>query len=217
MRLIIGNKAYSSWSLRGWLACQLSGLPFEERVVDLHGAGWDNRRLDPELAPGDGKVPILWQNDQAVWDSLAIIDHLDRATGGTRFWPDDPIAFAFARSISAEMHAGFPDLREACSMNLRRVYPPSPVGDAVARDVDRIVHLWRTARKRFGVEGQFLFGHFGAADAMYAPVVARMVTYALPVPDDTRAYVDAVIAHPWLRRWTEEAMADPHMIAKYER
>ena len=217
MRLIIGNKAYSSWSLRGWLACKLSGLPFEERVIDMFGPDWEERRADPDLAPGGGRVPILWDGKVAVWDSLAIVEHLNDLTGNTRFWPTDPPARAHARAIAAEMHSGFFALRNECGMNLRHTYAPAPLSGETQAEVARIVDLWQTARTRFGGGGDYLFGDFGAADIMYAPVVTRFVTYAVPVPADVQSYIDAVIANPWMKEWTAAAFADPHVIAKYER
>ena len=174
LKLIIGNKAYSSWSLRGWLAAKQSGLPFEEMVVPLYDADWDKRREGDEFAPSSGKVPILWDGDVVVWDSLAIVEYLNEKSGGTRFWPADDGARAMARSMAAEMHSGFAALRRKHSMNVRQVFPPSKPDDDVLADLTRIMELWAQARARFGGEGQFLFGDFGAADIMYAPVVTRI-------------------------------------------
>ncbi len=215
MRLIIGNKAYSSWSLRGWLACKQSGLAFEERGIDMFGPDWDERRADPDLAPGDGRVPILWNGDAAVWDSLAIIEHLNDLTGGTRFWPQDLTARGQARALAAEMHAGFASLRNECGMNLRRRFAPAAFSVETQADVARIVALWQAALARS--DGAYLFGAFGAADIMYAPVVTRFITHAIPVPDGVKRYIDTIVAHPWMHEWTSAALADPHVIAKYER
>ena len=168
LRIIIGNKAYSSWSLRGWLAVKQSGLPYEELVLPMYDPAWPTRRMEPDLAVSNGKVPTLWDGDAAVWDSVAIVDYLDAVTGGTRFWPKDKAALALARSMAAEMHSGYVPLRKACSMNVRRVFPAQMPSAAVQENVERIVALWEQARARFGAGGPYLFGAFGAADIMFA-------------------------------------------------
>lgn len=216
MKLIIGNKAYSSWSLRGWLAMKQAGLPFEELVVPLYDADWDKRREGDEFAPSSGKVPILWDGDSVVWDSLAIIEYLNEASGGTRFWPEDKGARAMARSMAAEMHSSFAALRREHSMNIRHIYPPRPVDDAVAVDIARIMELWAQARARYGGEGDFLFGAFGAADIMFAPVVTRFITYSLPVARFAEPYMRAVIAHPFMQEWIGGAQAEDWVIDKFE-
>ena len=216
MKLIIGNKNYSSWSLRGWLACKQSGLPFEEQVVPLYDGAWVERRAHAEFAPSSGKVPILWDGDTVVWDSLAILEHLNELTGNMLFWPADPAARAMARSIAAEMHAGFTALRSECTMNLRRIYPAAELSDATKADVARIQRLWAQARARFGGEGDFLFGEFGAADIMYAPVVSRFVTYSIPVSRFAERYIDAVTAHPFMQDWIADAQDEDWVIDKFE-
>jgi len=216
LKLIIGNKAYSSWSLRGWLAAKQSGLPFEDVVVPLYDDDWEARKAQPDLARSQGKVPTLWDGDIVVWDSIAILDYLDALSGGGRFWPEDKAALALARSMCAEMHAGYQALRQQCSMNVRRVFPVRAPGAEVAADVARITGLWREARTRFGAGGVFLFGAFGAADIMFAPVVTRFVTYSIPVPDDARAYMDAVLAHPFMTEWMDGAAAEPWVLDRYE-
>ena len=153
LRIIIGNKAYSSWSLRGWLAAKQSGLPFEELVLPMYDEAWPTRRLEPDLALSNGKVPTLWDGDIAVWDSIAIVDYLNDITGGTRFWPEDRAARALARSMAAEMHSGYVPLRKACPMNVRKVYPPQTPSPAVRDHVDRIAALWEQTRRRFGADG----------------------------------------------------------------
>ncbi|CAN5324628.1 glutathione S-transferase family protein [soil metagenome] len=216
MKLIIGNKAYSSWSLRGWLAMKQSGLPFEELVVPLYGAEWDQTREGDEFAPSSGKVPILWDGEIVVWDSLAIVEYLNEASGGTKFWPQDKGARAMARSMAAEMHSSFAALRRTHSMNIRRIYPPAPVDDAVAADLTRIMELWAQARARFGGEGDFLFGEFGAADIMFAPVVTRLITYSLPVARFAEPYMRSVIAHPFMQEWIGGAQAEDWIIERFE-
>ncbi|WP_294390225.1 glutathione S-transferase [uncultured Sphingomonas sp.] len=217
LRLIIGNKAYSSWSLRGWLAVKQSGLPFAEEVVAMYADDWAERRAKPDLAVSNGKVPIVWDGDVAVWESLAIIDHLADRVGRNLFWPADDTARAFARSIAAEMHAGFVDLRRECPTNFRRRYDPTPVSDAATTDVARIASLWRQALDRFAGEGGFLFGEFGAADIMFAPVVSRFDTYALPLPDFAQVYCARMLAHPWMQQWYAEAAVEPWVLDRYER
>jgi len=216
MKLIIGNKAYSSWSLRGWLACKLSGLPFEETVVPMYDQDWDKRRQGAEFAPSSGKVPILWDGDAVVWDSLAIVEYLNDKTGNTLFWPEDPAARAMARSMAAEMHSSFTALRSKHSMNVRQVYPAAPVDADVAADLERIMELWAQARARYGSEEPFLFGAFGAADIMFAPVVTRIVTYSLPVPRFAQSYMLAVLQHPFLQDWIAGAQEEEWVIEKYE-
>ncbi|MGN8000790.1 glutathione S-transferase family protein [Sphingomonas sp. 22176] len=216
MKLIIGNKAYSSWSLRGWLACKLSGLPFDETVVPMYDQDWDKRRQGAEFAPSSGKVPILWDDDAVVWDSLAIVEYLDDKTGNTLFWPEDPTARAMARSMAAEMHSSFTALRSKHSMNVRQVYPAVPVDADVAADLERIMELWAQARARYGSEEPFLFGAFGAADIMFAPVVTRIVTYSLPVPRFAQSYMLAVLQHPFMQDWIAGAQEEEWVIEKYE-
>lgn len=216
MKLIIGNKAYSSWSLRGWLACKQSGLPFEETVVPLYDQDWDRRREGDEFAPSSGKVPILWDGEAVVWDSLAIVEYLNDKTGNTRFWPEDPAARAMARSMAAEMHSSFAALRRKHSMNIRQVYPARPVDEDVAQDLSRIMELWAQARARYGSEQPFLFGAFGAADIMFAPVVTRIVTYSLPVPRFAQSYMLAVLQHPFLQDWIAGAQEEDWVIEKFE-
>lgn len=216
MKLIIGNKAYSSWSLRGWLACKHSGLPFEEVVVPLYDADWDKRREGAEFAPSSGKVPILWDDDIVVWDSLAIIDYLNDLTGDERFWPKDRAARAMARSMACEMHSSFVALRRECTMNVRRRFPPRQPSDEVISDLGRLYELWAQARARFAGDGEFLFGDFGAADIMFAPVCTRIVTYSLPVPRFAAAYLEAVYAHPFMQDWIAGAQEEDWVIEKFE-
>jgi glutathione S-transferase len=216
MKLIIGNKAYSSWSLRGWLACKQSGLPFEEVVVPLYDQDWDKRREGAEFGPSSGKVPILWDGDAVVWDSLAIVDYLNDKIGNEKFWPEDPAARAMARSMAAEMHSSFTALRRKHSMNIRQVYSPKAPDEDVVQDLARIMELWAQARARFGGDGAFLFGEFGAADIMFAPVVTRIVTYSLPVPRFAQAYMLAVLQHPYMQDWIAAAQEEDWVIERFE-
>jgi glutathione S-transferase len=216
MKLLIGNKAYSSWSLRGWLAARQSGLPFKEEVVSLYDPQWDERRKADDFVPSAGKVPTLWDGDIVVWDSLAIIEHLNEASGGDRFWPQDKAARALARSMTAEMHAGFMPLRREHCFNIRRVYAAAPPSPDVAKDIDRIMQLWAEARARFGGSGDFLFGAFGAADIMFAPIVSRFMTYQLPVARFAESYMQAIVQHPWMQDWIGAAQEEAWVIDKFE-
>ncbi|MBW4332275.1 glutathione S-transferase family protein [Stakelama sp. CBK3Z-3] len=216
MKLIIGNRAYSSWSLRGWLACKQSGLDFEEVVVPLYDDEWERRREGGEFAPSSGKVPILWDDDMVVWDSLAIIDFLNDKTGGTRFWPGEDAPRAMARSMAAEMHSSYLALRRACPMNIREVFPQKDASADVLADLSRIMELWAQARARFGGGGDFLFGEFGAVDIMFAPVVTRIVTYQLPVPRFAPAYMQAVLNHRWMQDWIAAAQEEDWVIERFE-
>jgi len=216
MKLIIGNKAYSSWSLRGWLACKQSGLPFEEVVVPLYDDQWDKRREGDEFAPSSGKVPILWDGEAVVWDSLAIVDYLADKVGRERFWPQDDAPRAMARSMAAEMHSSFQALRRKHSMNIRQVFPQQTPDADVLAELTRIMDLWAQARARFGGDGDFLFGQFGAADIMFAPVCTRMVTYQLPVARFAVGYMEAVFAHPFMQDWIAAAQEEEWVIEQYE-
>ena len=217
MKLIIGNKNYSSWSLRGWLACKQSGLAFEEITVPLYGEDWDEtKKRDEDLAPSSGKVPILWDDDCVVWDSLAIIDFLADRVGRDRFWPKDESARAMARSMVAEMHSSYLALRRQLPMNVRsRIEGVEPNPETRA-DIVRILTLWAEARARFGKGGPFLFGAFSAADIIYAPVVSRFISYGVPVPGFAVAYMQAVWEHDWMKAWVAAAEVEEWTIEKFE-
>ena len=217
LKLIIGNKAYSSWSMRGWLAVRQSGLPFEEIVVPLYDADWDRRRGGDEFAPSSGKVPILWDGEAVVWDSLAIVDYLADKVGRDRFWPADDAARAMARSMAAEMHSSFAALRRKHSMNIRQVFAARRPDDDVLADLSRIMELWAQARARWGGAGDFLFGTFGAADIMYAPVCTRIVTYQLPIARFAGPYVEAVLNHPFMQDWIAGEQEEDWVIEQFER
>lgn len=216
LKLIIGNKAYSSWSLRGWLACKLSALPFEEVVVPLYDADWDKRREGDEFAPSSGKVPILWDGDMVVWDSLAIIEFLNDKTGRTLFWPEDDAARAMARSMAAEMHSGFSALRNKHGMNIRQVFAGKRPDEDVLAELSRLMEIWAQARARFGGDGAFLFSKFSAADIMFAPVCTRIVTHQLPVARFAVPYVEAVLNHPWMQDWIAAAQEEDWIIERLE-
>ena len=216
LKLIIGNRAYSSWSMRGWLAVKQSGEEFEEYVVPMFDAEWEKRREGDEFAPSLGKVPILWDGETVVWDSLAIIEFLADRHGGALFWPEDEGARGMARSMAAEMHSGFSNLRRDLPMNVRKSFPPIELSDAVREEIDRILQLWAQARARFGGIGSFLFGEWCAADIMYAPVVTRFISYAVPVPSFAAVYMKAVLSHPDVSEWIDKAQDEPWVIDAYE-
>lgn len=215
LKLIIGNKAYSSWSLRGWLAVKQSGLPFEEITVPMFDEEWNRRVQGDEFAPSGGKVPILWDDKTVIWDSLAIVEWLADKTDRARFWPKDDAARGMARSMAAEMHSSYPNLRRELSMNVRRQYPLRPLSDEVKAEIIRILELWAEARS-LASGGPYLFGTFGAADIMFAPVVTRFATYSIPVPRFSAAYMEAILNHPWMREWIDAAQEEPWVIESYE-
>ena len=216
LKLFIGNKAYSSWSLRGWLAVKQSGLPFEEITVPLYDEEWEKRREGDEFAPSSGKVPILWDGDTVVWDSLAIVEWLADKTDRARYWPEDEAARGMARSMAAEMHSSFAALRREHSMNVRKRFPPRQLSKQVVQEIGRILGLWAQARARYGSGGPYLFGTFGAADIMFAPVVTRFVTYSIPVPGFAAAYCEAILGHPWMQEWIEAAQEEPWTLEQFE-
>jgi len=209
LTLVIGNKAYSSWSLRPWLALKHVGVPFAEIVVPLRQPDSRTRILDHSPS---GRVPALRHGDRTVWDSLAICEYLAEAFPEARLWPDDAYARAVARAVSAEMHAGFASLRTTMSMDLKRRRPGEGRSDDTLADIARVMEIWRDARAQFGADGPYLFGRFSIADCMYAPVVTRFDTYGVELDPVCRAYADAVLALPSLREWTEAARAEPWVL-----
>ena len=209
--LVIGNKNYSSWSLRPWLAMKVAGIPFAEHRIPLYGPGSKDQILVYSPA---GKVPCLADGDLRVWDSLSICEYLAEKHPG--LWPQDPAARALARSVSAEMHSGFANLRAKMSMNIRKRYPGLGRTPESLADVARIVSLWSDCRARYGKGGPFLFGAFSIADAMYAPVVLRFRTYEVELPADCRAYSDAVLALPAMQDWIAAAMAETESLPQFE-
>jgi glutathione S-transferase len=206
MKLVIGNRTYSSWSLRGWLAVKASGTPFEEIFLPLRTDEFRARIRD--YSP-TGLVPCLIDGESVVPDSLAIIDYLDRAVPGATFWPDDLAAYGEARAIVAEMHSGFRPLRMNCPMTLRASIHDFEPDEDTRVDIDTIVARWTHARANHGQGGPFLFGTWSAADIMYAPVVTRFDTYGLSDDPVALAYIEAVLAHPHMVEWIEAAKLEP--------
>ena len=213
MKIIIGSKTYSSWSLRGWLAVKLSGLAFEEIVLTL-----DTPEFYQEIKKycPTNCVPVVHHGEVVVWDSLAIIDYIDRLCADVNFWPDDRASFAHAKAISAEMHSGFMALRSNAPMNIGKKFTGLGLSEAVAKDVARIDTIWSETRSKFGTGGDFLFGSFGAADIMYAPVVHRFKTYDLPRSDISEAYINAMLNHPAMKEWTTSAMQETTILEREE-
>lgn len=210
LHLIIGNKNYSSWSLRPWMALSMAGIPFRETVIPLDTP--DTARLIAEHSAA-GRVPVLRHGRACIWESLAIMEYLAELFPEKNLWPKAVAARALARSAANEMHAGFSALRNACPMNIRRAKKPSPqMNDGVTRDVARIEALWRECRSKHGKGGKFLFGKFSIADAMFTPVVTRFDTYVLPVAEDTRAYMDAVMNTEAFRSWKEAALKEEWVV-----
>jgi glutathione S-transferase len=213
LTLVIGNKNYSSWSFRPWIAMKVAGIAFEEIVIPLDTAEF--RARVSEIS-GTGKVPVLIDDGIEVWESVAILEYLAETFPAARLWPADPAARAHARVVAAEMHAGFLPLRRTCPMNMHRPVKPIALPEDAVANVARIEAMWADCRSRFGEGGPFLFGAFGAADAMYAPVVSRLHTYAVPVSATTRAYLEAVMALPAWAEWTAAALKEPWMRPKDE-
>lgn len=213
MKLVIGNKNYSSWSLRPWLLMQVLELPFEEQLVPLYGM--DSKPQLLAQAPS-GKVPSLHDGTLVLWDSLAIIEYLAEQYPGVAVWPADGEARAIARCAAAEMHSGFSALRTHMPMNCRGSYPGKGQTPEVLADIARITALWADCRGRFGQDGPFLFGAFCAADAFYAPVVSRFLTYAVPLPAACQDYVETVRALRAMQQWHADGAAEPYEIAASE-
>ena len=209
MRLVIGNKRYSSWSLRPWLALAHHEIPFEEILIPLYRDGSKEAILTHSPS---GKVPTLIDGGTTVWDSLAILEYLAERFPDFALWPHDPTRRALARSISAEMHSGFTGLRNELPMDLAPVDPGRARSAAAEADIARVAAIWRQCREAAGTEGAFLFGAFGAADCMYAPVVLRLDRYRVPLDPVCRAYADAVLALPAMQRWVEAGMAEPWVL-----
>jgi glutathione S-transferase len=215
LKLVIGNKNYSSWSMRPWLAMRASDIAFDEVFIPLY----TDNKADKERILSftrSGKVPALIDGDVTVWDSLAIIEYVAERFPQARLWPEDRARRAHARSISSEMHSGFLPLRNECGMNLHR-----PVG-AIALSADananiaRIEQIWLECRERYGKLGPFLFGAFSGADAMFAPVVHRFRTYAIEVSAGAKAYMATMMALPAFQQWTRDGLAETLVIERFE-
>lgn len=213
LRLLIGNRNYSSWSLRPWLAMKVAGIAFEETVISLDAPDFKSRVT---AVSGAGKVPVLVDGGISVWESLAILEYLAEKFPTSGLWPRDTQARAHARAAASEMHGGFGPLRNQLPMNVRRPVKAHAVEDDAKRDIARIDALWSECRARFGNEGPFLYGGFGAADATYAPVVWRFQTYAVEVSAVAGAYMRNVMELPAWNEWREAALREPWVLPRNE-
>jgi glutathione S-transferase len=201
--LYVGNKNYSSWSLRGWLVTKLSGAPFKEIVVPL--AGLTPNPANFPFSPS-GLVPCLHDGDNVVWDTLAIAEYLAERHPG--MWPADPAARAWARSITAEMHSGFGALRSEMTMCIRERVDVRPWSPLLRQNIERVNQLWNESRRRFGQDGDFLCGAFSIADCFYGPVAFRFQTYGVVPEGEASAYLAALLAHPLMQEWSKAALAE---------
>lgn len=213
LKLVIGNKNYSSWSMRAWLLMRQFGIEFEEVQIPLRRADSLERKLSHSPA---GKVPILIDGDLRIWDSLAIVERLAERFPEKRLWPADGEARAVARSVSAEMHSGFAELRMRMPLNCRAHRPGAGRGPGVDDDIDRIGDIWRECRERYGADGNFLFGDFTAADAMFAPVASRFQTYGVELDGVAADYARSVLVLPALVDWVAAAAKEPWAIVTFD-
>jgi glutathione S-transferase len=217
LTLVIANRNYSSWSMRPWVALRAAGIEFRERLLKFESQDWSEHigRLSPS-----GLVPVLWEDEPgagfATWDTLAIIERANELFPGHGIWPADPRARARARSLCAELHAGFRALRSAMPMNIRGRYPGKGMNAEVAADIERIRGLWTQARAEFGQGGVFLFGTFSAADAFYAPVATRFNTYGVTLAGAAQTYLGALLDAPAVREWCEAGAREPEFVAADE-
>jgi glutathione S-transferase len=213
LTLVIGNKNYSSWSMRPWLLMRQAGIEFDEVQIPLGQPDSLERKLAYSPA---GKVPVLVDGDARIWDSLAIVEHLAQKLPEKRLWPAGDEARAHARSVSAEMHSGFASLRSQMPLNYRAHRPGAGRGPGVQEDIDRVCDIWRECRARHGAAGEFLFGEFTAADAMFAPVVLRFQTYGVEPGRVETEYARAILAIPAVGEWTDDAREEQWSIAKFD-
>lgn len=213
LTLVIGNKNYSSWSLRPWLVLKQAGIPFQEVFISLYT---EASRAEIRKYSPSGKVPALIDGDITVWESLAVCEYLAGKFPEKQLWPADPAARAVARAAATEMHAGFSALRQHMSMNCRQHLPGKGRTPEVLKDIARITALWNDCRARFGKDGGFLFGKFSIADAMYAPVALRFVTYAVELDPVSAAYVQTITSLPAIQQWVADARAETEVIPQFE-
>ncbi len=213
-RLIIGNKNYSSWSLRPWLLLREAGIDFDEHRIVL-----DTPDTKAEIAKHSpaGRVPVLELDDVTVWDSLAICETVAERWSDKQLWPDDPAARAHARSVSAEMHAGFSVLRDCMPMNCRAMGRKVPIPDALGNDIDRVIAIWSDCHQRYGDRGGWLFGGFSVADAMYAPVVLRLRTYGINLPESAGYYPERLLQSEAMQEWLAAAECETEVIEADEK
>ncbi|MCF8482479.1 MAG: glutathione S-transferase family protein [Rhodospirillum sp.] len=214
LTLVIGNRNYSSWSMRPWFALKAAGIPFEDVVIPLFEEGYKARIAAHSPS---ARVPCLIHGEIVVWESLAILEYLAETFPEAELWPTDPKARAHARAAASEMHGGFQPLRAALPMNLRTRVPGQGQTPEVLADVERIEAIWAGCKAASGQDGPFLFGDRpNAVDAMYAPIITRFRTYATPLNPDSQAYVEAILATPALTEWDKLAKEEPWVIDLYE-
>ncbi len=218
IELIIGNKNYSSWSLRPWLVAkmanlELADLNFVETIMPLFE---ENHRANFDAALPTGKVPLLRHNDMEIWESLAICEYINEIMQDAGLWPNDIAARAYARSVSTEMAAGFTGLRNQFPMNCRGKFAKITPNDAAIRDITRIENIWRDCRQKFGHDGNYLFGKFSIADAMFAPVVSRFKTYDLATCDSSKQYMKIILSLPAMKDWYNAALQEKWVITEDE-
>ncbi|MPZ37662.1 MAG: glutathione S-transferase [Rhizobiales bacterium] len=213
LSLIIGNKNYSSWSMRPWIAMKAAGIAFTEEVISLNATDFKER---VSKVSGTGKVPVLSDGDVHVWESLAILEHLAERFPDAGLWPSDLKARGYARAAASEMHAGFVPMRRHLPMNMWRPPMPRELPDDVLANVRRVEQIWTDCRTRFGQGGRFLFGRFGAADAMYAPVVSRFQTYVVKVGAVAQDYMKAMTALPAWAEWRAAAIKETWVLPEDE-
>ncbi len=209
MKLVIGNKNYSSWSLRAWLLLKEAGMQFEEHriALDVESTAASIARYSPA-----GRVPVLVLGDEVIWDTLAIAETVAERWPETRLWPEDEVARAHARAVSAEMHAGFSALREMMPMNCRAMGRKVPLKDALTADIDRIFAIWTDCHRRYHQQGDWLFGRFSVADAMFAPVVLRFRTYCINLPEAASAYPRRLMESAALQDWLADSESETEVI-----
>jgi glutathione S-transferase len=211
--LVIANKNYSSWSLRPYMALVMAGIPFDEKMIPF---GEPRFGKEVRKFSSAGKVPVLIHGKNVIWDSLAILEYLAETYPQKNLWPKSKAARTVARSVSNEMHSSYQALRNACPMNLRRSAKPITLSDQVIANVERIESIWRECRKTYGKGGKFLFGKFSNADAMFAPVVSRLETFAIPVAKDTRSYMNAVLSTKAFQNWKSDALRETAIVPEDE-
>ena len=211
--LIIGNKNYSTWSLRAWLLLREAGIEFEEQRIALDKA--DTMSQIAKFTDA-GRVPILVLGEHTIWDTLAIAETVAERWPEKQLWPTDPDARAHARSISAEMHSGFETLRKCLPMNCRAMGRNVSQPDELTDDIDRVIAIWTDCHERYSADGDWLFGHFGVADAMFAPVVLRFRTYGIDLPESAAAYATRLLESPAMQEWLSAAETETEVIENDE-
>lgn len=213
LTLVIGNKTYSSWSLRAWLLLKHFDVDFNELKITFHSEQWNN---EIHQHSPSRKVPVLKHGALTVWDTMAICEYVNERFLDGRAWPGDIAARATARSVSAEMHSGFPHLRHYLPMNCRRRFPGFSIPDDAAIDIARVLEIWRACRLTYGAAGPWLFGEFSIADAMFAPVALRFHGYGVSLSGDEVSYVTTVLEHDCVKEWIGAAMEETDVVEEEE-